>query len=259
MFGDTFTLMREGQAWIEGRYEGLYPLPFVMVMSILARLRVEVVIIGVLVASVILCVVLLKREALLWIMYLPILETLALGQLSIIWLFLMRVGTGLSFALMTLKPQLFFFAIPVLAARREMWRPFGMWCGALYFPALVVRPTWPVEWLQHIFDDSRITGGTSASLWPVPILAFVFASVLLLTRRYSWRSIFTSFNPVLRPYDYTIWAGSNRWLIPLSWVLGLTMAGVQAAWPMAFVGIAATLLDKHRIESWQRVRSPQAS
>jgi len=148
-------------------------------------------------------------------------------------------------------------AIPAIAARREVWRSFGVAVALLYIPSLVVRPMWLIEWLQHIFRDTRFNDGMSASLWAVPLLAFSCAAALLLTRRYSWLVIFTTYNPAFRPYDYALLAGNSRWMILMSWIIFGIMAllGMRAAWPMALLGIAAAMLENEPSKQSHLTRS----
>jgi hypothetical protein len=237
MFSDLQAFIESGEAWQQGIYASLYPLPFVMVWSLLARLPFPILATMIVGLSVAILVTLFKRRALLWIGYIPILESLAAGQLSLVWLWLLARSTPLTLALLTLKPHLFPLAIPALIERPALRKPFAVWCAAIYLPAFVARPAWPVEWLTQVFGDGRVTGGTSASLWPVAWLIPLVVVTLCLIHRMNYKTIFTAFNPAMRAYDYTMLAGSSAWLIPASWLALAGMWAVGAAWPMAGVGI----------------------
>jgi hypothetical protein len=265
MFSDLQSFIESGEAWQQGIYASLYPLPFVMAWSLLARLPFPILAAMIVGLSVVVLVTLFKRRALLWIGYVPILESLATGQLSLVWLWLLTRSTPLTLALLTLKPHLFPLAIPALIGKPEIRKPFAAWCIAIYLPAFIARPAWPAEWLSKVFGDGRVTGGTSASLWPVAWLVPIVAVGLWLVHRLNWRTICTSFNPAMRAYDYTMLAGSSAWLIPASWLALAGMWAASAAWPMAGLGIvyAFTVLSKDKksigVRLWRRVLSPQAN
>ena len=256
MFGDYLDFYRYGLALRSGEYIAPYPLPAVWGLALVSLAPPLVGLIGLSLLSVVILVYLFRREALLWLWYIPILETFAQGQLSMLWLWLLQRGSAWGYALLTLKPHLFPLALPALAARRDLWRPFALWCVALYAPAFVLRPAWLSEWTARVFSghDGRITAGTTSSLWSVPILALAVAIVLIVARRVEWRTIFTAYNPIIRAYDYTLIAGMSCWLIPLSWgAFGLTQM-TQAAWPMALVGVGtAGLMHKASSATGPRV------
>jgi len=257
MFGDLQAFLDGGRALLDGRYSSYYPLPIVVFFAILSFLPAPLLILLILILSSIILVSLFKRQALLWLLFVPTLETLALGQLSIIWLWLLNRATPLSLALLTLKPHLFPLAIPILADRPILRRPFLIWCAVIYLPSLILRPTWPAEWIAQIFGDGRITHGTSASLWSMIWLIPIAAVALLLAVRADWRGkwtvLVTAINPAMRAYDYTLLSGKLPLLIPISWLAFGAMWIVGAAWPMAFIGIAAGLAS-HPLPG--RLRNP---
>lgn len=257
MFGDLMAFIESGRLWQQGIYSSLYPLPFVMIWSVLARLPFPVLVALTGILALVILVALFKRRALLWIWYMPVLETLVLGQLSLVWLWLLMRATPLTLALLTLKPHLFPLAIPALAERSELRKPFLAWCVAIYLPAFIVRPAWPAEWLAQVFSDQRIVHGTSASLWPVAWLIPFVAVALWAVRRLNWKMMFTTLNPAMRPYDYTVLIGGSAWLVPASWVLWVAMWAVGASWPMAGLGIVYAVLERNRGE-WRMIRAREA-
>jgi hypothetical protein len=82
----------------------------------------------------------------------------------------------------------------------------------------------------------------------VPVLAFALIAAMLILRRFDWRIIATSLNPMLRAYDYSMIAGSTLWLIPASWLCLALMWQVGAAWPMALIGISLLQFGQHSLQ-----------
>jgi hypothetical protein len=186
--------------------------------------------------SLALLIALFRRRAMLWILYVPVLQTLYLGNLDIIGLWLLQHESAVSLALLTLKPQIAVFAIPSLVRRRDLWRPFAFWCATLYGPVTIARPSWVSEWLRQM-DDGRLWAGTSASLWVVPALAVAFALAMLITRSWHWLAALSALNPTLRSYDYTMLAGAHWTIVPISWAASILSNLLQSGSPMALVGV----------------------
>lgn len=249
IFGDLQAFLDSGQALHAGRYDSLYPYPLVIVFFFISWIPLEWAAALVLGASLAGLVALTGRRALVWILYLPILETFALGQLSIFWLWCWRKATPWSLALLTLKPQLAIFALPYLLTHREVRRAWLEWCALIYIPISITRPLWVLEWAQRIIGggDGRISAGTGASLWAVDwVIPLMLVCVILASRRggLAW-----ALNPALRPYDFTLLTGRGGLvLIPLSWLAGLGMNAMSAAWPMALLCLYAGARDYGRIE-----------
>ena len=268
IFGDLQAFVDSGNALLNGQYISQYPLPAVIIFALFALLPAPALLAFVLGSSVVLLVSMFKRRALAWIFFAPVLQTLALGQLTIFWLWLLRRASPLSLALLTLKPQLAILALPLLARRRELWRPFALWMAVIYVPTTLLRPSWPIEWIQQI-NDGRLNG-TSSSLWTVPVLALGFALFVVWTYRKTlrrvkpvrialgavgrsaWPSLATVLNPAIRAYDYAMLTGLSLypekrgmlWLIPLSWIAVAAMWLTESAWPMAIVGVGALVLNR---------------
>lgn len=256
---DLIDLFKYGQLLLQGQYFPRYPLPAVGLFALLSLIPIQLAFVLILCLSLVALVSLFKRRAVLWAMFAPITQCLIQGQVDVLCFWLMMHASPVSLALLTLKPQLFIFALPVLLKRREMWKPFIAWCLLLWGAPTLIYPQWIGQWLAGA-NDGRLQG-TSASLWPVPLLALALIVFMLITRRYPWRVIVSSLNPLLRPYDYTMLAGQSLLLIPASWLCVWLMWRVYAAWPMALISIA--LLPKSMNESaritWRRIRSRSIS
>lgn len=234
--GDLDDFIRFGTALLNGTYLPRYPLPTQGIFVVLALLPRPIDIALIVAGSLLALLHIFKRRAPLWCMYAPILQGLVTGNLDVLALWLMVRASPVSLALLTLKPQLFLFALPVLLRRREMLKPFVLWCALLWGLPTLIYPQWIGQFISGA-SDGRIEGGTSASLWPVPLLALALIAFMLIARRFDWRVIVSSLNPLLRPYDYTMLAGASLWLIPLSWLCVWLMWQVYAAWPMALVSL----------------------
>jgi hypothetical protein len=235
MFGDLDDFRLYGALFLAGTYFPRYPLPIYGWFVVLALLPRDLALAGLIALSLLALVVIFKRRAVLWLLYVPVLQTLALGNLDVLFLALLRHGSPVALALLTLKPQLFLFALPDLWRRREMWRPFALWCVLLWLPPTLLFPQWIGMFIGG--GDDRIVKGTSASLWPVPLLALALIVFMLVARRLRWEVIASALNPLLRAYDYTILAGRSIWLVPASWAAWLLMWQAGAAWPMALTAL----------------------
>lgn len=247
--GDLDDFIRFGQALLNGTYLPRYPLPtqgFFVVLALLSRPVDIALIVGL---SFLALLHIFKRRAPLWCMYAPILQGLVTGNLDVLALWLLVRASPVSLALLTLKPQLFLFALPVLIQRREIWKPFALWTALLWIPPTLIYPQWIGQFITGA-SDGRIEGGTSASLWPVPLLALALIVFMLIARRVEWCVIVSSLNPLLRSYDYTMLAGASLWLIPASWLCVWLMWQVYAAWPMALLGVVLVYINHpHRYPS----------
>jgi hypothetical protein len=243
--GDIDDFISYGLQFLSGHYNPRYPLPMQGVFVFFALLPRPVVIALIIGLSLLALLNIFKRRALLWMLYAPILECLAAGNLDVIALWLLvrasdkerTISSPVSLALLTLKPQLFLFALPMLYRRRELWKPFAAWCVLLWGLPTLLYPQWIGEFIRGA-SDGRIEQGTSASLWPVPLLALALIVYMAVSRRWQWRVIASSLNPLLRAYDYTMLAGASLWLIPVSWLCVALMWQVGAAWPMALIGVS---------------------
>lgn len=241
---DFNALYDSGIALWHGQYTGLYPLPANGLFALLALLPRQSAFALAMFVGLTLFVVTFKRQALLWMFFQPILASLWLGQLDLIWLWLLRQASPVSLALLTLKPQLFPLALPALLSDRSKWRPFALACLGLYGSATIIRPTWPLEWLRQC-NDGRLDWVGSTTILAQPMIGIVLLLVASVLMRLDWRAVFWSCNPTLRWYDFTLLAGGSLWLIPLSWLAwGLTQMVYGNPWPVALLGLADLVLRR---------------
>lgn len=238
MFTDYAAFMDIGDALWRGQYTGLYPLPAVGLFALWSLIPRGLGLVLWSALSALALVAVLKRKALMWIFFMPILQVFALGQMDIWYLWLASLKRPIAWALMTLKPQLFLFALPALIADRAAWRPFMLWCAALYLPVTIIRPTWIVVWL-HAMDDGRVIEHSSMTLLYAPVTAiFAMLMILALTKSLDYGRVIASFNPFLRQYDLTMLAGCvTAWAIPLSWLTYLMSNKLLLPWPVALLGL----------------------
>ena len=245
MGADFAQLYQSGDDLWRGQYTGLYPLPTNGLFALLALLPYRVAITLITFAGLALFVAMFRRRSFVWLLFQPVVSTLMLGQIDLIWLWLLRHGSPVALALMTLKPQLFPLAIPALLADRAKWRPFALACLMLYGPVTIIRPSWPMEWLRACNDGRLEWYGSTTILWN-PLIGFVALLAVAALVRLDWRAVFWACNPTLRWYDFTMLAGGSLWLIPLSWVLFVATQGLGGnPGPIAFLGIADLLLMRY--------------
>lgn len=230
-----------------GQYTGIYPLPMNGLFALLALLPRPVALALLMFLGLALFVAAFRRQALLWIFFQPVLAGLWLGQIDLIFLWLLRWGSPVALALATLKPQLFPLALPTLLADRAKWKPFGLACLALYGPVTLVRPSWPVEWLRQC-DDGRLGWTGSSTILSSPLVGFAALLATSALIRLDWRSVFWSANPTIRWYDFTLLAGGSVWLIPVSWVLwGTTQLVAGNPSPVAALGLVDLALRRRGV------------
>ena len=244
MGSDFNEAMRIGLAFWRGEYIGSYPLPMNAIFALLAMLPRWLALALVMFVSLALFVAAFKRQTLLWLFFQPVLAGLWLGQLDLIWLWLLRHASPVSLALLTLKPQLFPLALPALLSDRAKWRPFILTCLALYGPVTIIRPSWPLEWLRNA-NDGRLDWAGSTTILAVPMVGIILLLAASALTRLDWRGIFWTCNPTLRWYDFTLLAGGSLWLIPLSWLAwGMTQIAHSYPWPIALLGLADLMLRR---------------
>lgn len=260
MGADFEQMYQSGLDLWRGQYTGLYPLPINGLFALLALLPYPVALALISFVGLALFVATLRRQALLWIAFQPILAGLWLGQLDLIWLWLLRWSSPVSLALMTLKPQLFPLAIPALLSHREMWRPFALACLGLYGPVTLIRPSWPLEWLR-VANDGRLVWYGSTSVLGNPIVGFAALLAVAALVRLDGRAVFWSCNPTIRWYDFALMAGGSLplgnprglWLIPASWMLFVATQVVGGnPGPVALLGLVDLALRHYEGSTHRR-------
>lgn len=238
MFNDYFVLTSRGADLWHGQYADIYPLSMTGWFALWSLIPSSIGLWLWLGLSILALVATLKRQSLWWIFYFPIIDCLFWAQVDLWFLWLASLRKPIAYALMTLKPQLFLFALPTLIADRAAWRPFALWCAALYLPITIVRPTWMIEWLR-MMDDGRLGDHSATTLIYAPIVIAISALIILaVTHRLNYQVIVSSFNPFLRQYDLTMLAGKvTLWAIPLSWALYWLGHKLFMPWPVALLGL----------------------
>lgn len=203
------------QAWA-GQYAGDYPYPANLLFALLALLPVQLAFVVWAGGNLLAFVHTFKREALVWAAYCPVWICFGTGQIDLIGLWLYRLSTPLSLALLTLKPQLFAFALPALF-KPGLIKPFIRWVCIIYGAALLVRPTWPVEWAAKLTNGHA---GDGISLIGRPVVALSVLLCCVLLGRVSWADVWVALNPnALHIYSLAMLAGGPLLLIPLSFAL----------------------------------------
>ncbi len=242
------------QIWA-GVYTGQHLYPFLVLFAPVSLLPVDLAAAIFFVLMLVSVVFTLKRDSLRWIFFVPLLQSLYLGQLDPLFWLVYRAERPALWALLTLKPQLLIPALPrVFASKRNVLEFLGA-TVALHAPFLILRPTWPLEWIRLIsaYAQNRITriphSTTSASIvfsaWVVPFAALLL--VLVLMRRKNLEGAFFLANPFMFPYDYSLLLGRiSRWIIPLSWLALAAAWKVQAGWPYAVVLAGVLVLETIR-------------
>ncbi len=241
MFSDYAVFYQIGKEFLWGHYSALslYPLPMVFVFALLALFPPEVGLVALLTVSIMILVSLFQWRALWWIWYIPVLQTLALGQVDVIALALLRLNTFWSLALLALKPQLFILAIPALWNDRALLKKTALGVALLYGLPTLIYPQWIEQWLRNVLADDRIVSATNAVLTISPVVVFGVVAGLTLARRWHWVTAATSFNPAIRSYDYALLSGVTTWLIPVSWLAWLAEATFGQWWAMGMCGVVA--------------------
>jgi hypothetical protein len=129
-----------GELW-NGTYVGLYPYPLMALMAPLSRLPLNPLAAICLALMLVALVLSLKRQTLYWIFFVPVLQTLFLGQFDIFFWLAYRSKRPAVWALLTLKPQLLVPALPRILASRRNLLEFVAASAVLHVPFLLVRPS----------------------------------------------------------------------------------------------------------------------
>ncbi len=232
-----------GEVW-RGNYVGQYPFPLIFLLAPITLLPLDVVAVIWLIIIVASFVLVLRRESLYWVFFVPFLQVLFLGQLDPIFWLIYRSKRPWLWALLSLKPQFLLMMLPRIFASRRNVSQFLAGAVALHLPFLLIRPAWPAEWIAFLstYGQNRLTkvpdatssGAIFLSLWIIPFAAALL--ILFLLRRANWEGILFLANPALLPYDYSLLAGRiSKIIIPLSWIALWAAWQVHAGWPYAIL------------------------
>jgi len=254
LFSD-FSLIHKwaGEMWA-GHYTGLYPFPLMVLLAPLSRLPVDVAAGAWFVASLAILVWMLRRSALYWILFVPFLQSTFLGQLDPLFWLIYRSRRPAVWALLSLKPQLLLPALPGIFSSRRNFAEFVAATLALHVPFLLIRPTWPAEWLDFLahyqnrlgeITRSTVSGEIVLSAGVVPYVLLL--AVLVYLRRKNAEAGLFLINPLLLPYDQMLLMGAvSRIAIPLSWLALAAAWRFQAGWPYAVMTLCVLAFETYR-------------
>jgi hypothetical protein len=237
-----------GEMWA-GNYTGLYPFPLMVLLAPISRLPLDTAAVLWIAACLMILVLVLGRSSLYWMLFVPFLQGIFLGQIDPFFLPIYRSKRPAVWALLSLKPQLLLLALPKIFASRRNTVEFTAAALGLHLPFLLLRPRWPLEWLDFIahyqnrvaeITQSTVSGQIVLSWWVLPFAALLIGFVVW--RRKNFEGATFLINPLLLPYDYTLLMGAvSKLIIPISW-LALALAWkVQAGWPyiLMMMGVLA--------------------
>jgi hypothetical protein len=237
-----------------GQYTGLYPFPLMLALAPISRLPVDLAAGLWFVACLVIVVWLLRRTSLYWILFVPFLQCLYLGQLDPLFWLIYRSNRPAMWALLSLKPQLLLPALPAIFSSRRNFVEFAAASIALHLPFLLLRPGWPAEWagfLSHYqnrlgeISRSTVSGEIIFSTGVIPYV-LLLAALVFLRRKNLEASLFL-INPLLLPYDYVLLMGAvSTIVIPLSWIALAAAWKVQAGWPYAVMMLCVLVLETSR-------------
>ncbi|HET6845207.1 MAG TPA: hypothetical protein VFH29_00140, partial [Anaerolineales bacterium] len=198
-----------------GHYTGLYPFPLMVVLAPISLLPIDVAAAVWFVICVGILVWILRRRSLYWILFVPFLQSMFLGQLDPLFWLIYRSKRPAVWALLSLKPQLLLAAVPGILSSRRNFIEFTTAMLVLHVPFLLVRPAWPVEWLDFLshyqnrlgeITRTTVSGELVLSAWVIPF-ALLLAALVFLRRKNLETSLFL-INPLLLPYDYLLLMGA---------------------------------------------------
>ncbi|HEY5901218.1 MAG TPA: hypothetical protein VIU39_01610 [Anaerolineales bacterium] len=253
-FSDFALIYQWAQRLWSGEYTGLYPYPLMVLFAPVTLLPIDVAAALWLATILVIFVVSLKRESLYWIFFVPALQLLYLGQLDPLFWLAWRARRPALWSLLTLKPQLLPLALPQILSSKRNALEFTAATLALHLPFLILRPSWPTEWVAYLSKyGNRLTIVPLATVTAPIILSwlvFPFAVCLLLlyvSRHANLTGILFLANPVFVPYNYFLLAGAvSRIAIPLSWLAAWAGWEVKAGWPYAIMLLATLAFETAR-------------
>ena len=164
-------------------------------------------------------------------------------------------GTGL--ALITLKPQLAIFIVPLKLAqwyRAGDWRNirrFVLAAGYLWTLPVLLFPKWPQEWLQSMpklsersLGAASLAGLDFGAWWAVLLLACMLGVVVwLIAKRRAEFHLPMIFAPSLWASDYLTTMQSASWL---TWLAGWVFALTGFSWMFALMPLVIETERKSR-------------
>ena len=237
-----------------GHYTGLYPFPLMLALAPISRLPVDVAAGVWFIACLGILVWILRRSSLYWILFVPFLQSMFLGQLDPLFWLIYRSKRPAVWALLSLKPQLLLPALPGIFSSRRNFVEFAAASLALHVPFLLLRPSWPAEWLRFLssyqnrlgeITRTTVSGEIVFSAGVIPYALLLIALVYL--RRKNLEASLFLINPLLLPYDYLLLMGAvSKIVIPLSWLALAAAWKFQAGWPYALMMICVLAFEAVR-------------
>ena len=256
-FSDFAVIHRwAGLAW-QGIYVGQYPYPLMALLAPISLAPVDIAAAVCLGLAILALVIALKREALYWVFFVPVLQTLFLGQLDVFFWLIYRSNRPAVWALLSLKPQFLLPTLPRIFASKRNLGEFLAALTVLHVPFLLIRPSWPIEWIGFLagYGQNRLTrvpaptasGAILQSAWILPFAAAIF--ILVFLRRKNLEHALFLANPGLMPYDYSLLTGGvSKLVILLSWLALWAAWQARAGWPYSLmllaVMVVATIREK---------------
>jgi hypothetical protein len=211
LFYDFYVIYDWAQKlFMDNTYIGYYPYPFYMLFGWLTYIPREIAAIVWVSISIIILVAVMKRKAILYLFYYPLIFHVYYNQTSMIFWGLFIIGSPLSIAFMTLKPQLFLLTIPKLiqwfrTEPNKFYRTI-IYIIFIQLPFLLMRPMWPIEFINNQFTGLRIKE-VSPSLWAMPFLLVIWIVIVYtirnwLTKNDLWAVAILPINPFIKFYDF---------------------------------------------------------
>lgn len=260
-FSDFAVMYRwAGEIW-KGGYIGLYPYPLMVLLAPLSLIPINIVAGLWLVSMLLILVFALKRESLYWIFFIPFLQALYLGQIDPLFWLAYRSKRPAVWALLSLKPQLLILVLPRIFTEKRKFLEFSASLALLHVPFLLIRPAWPLEWVNFLptyqnrlanMSSITVSENIILSIWALPLI--VSLVLLVWFRRKNLDAAFFLVNPLLLPYDYSLLMGNvSKMIIPLSWLaLGIAWQ-VGSGWPYMIMLMGVLLFETIRE---QRAKTP---
>lgn len=197
-------------------------------------------------------VVVCKRAAVWFVLYVPVLQVFWLGQIDLILLPAIVVANGGAMALLTLKPQLIWFYLPIWFIVSP-WRErsvFLIVSAIMWGASFLAWPGWIVEFLrttrplsQAAYASPSLWGGGWLP-WQIAILLGIF---LVYITRNKWSATMTA-NPAIISYDLVVLLPYARWwLVPVSWATQWASNLVGSAWPHVMLSLLVAIFGKQDI------------
>jgi hypothetical protein len=277
MFRDWYIFYSAGRAILDGAspygvVDYFNPIQAAWLLAPSTFLPFEIWV-AVMIALSFLAVILLCRKNSHWtLLSFPFVFGMIMGSLDLFLWVPARLLGGVGLALITLKPQLAVFLVPLqLAAwwREDRKRPilaFLISAGVLWGIPILIQPGWIGEWLGSLpSPETRLIGaatlagfGALTGGWFFYTAAFLGVVLALLLLKKDDYYLAASFSPAFWPSDWIIAAEYISWrFVILSWLLiptGIGLNGAQFYFLLGFLVWGERNSDQ--IKAWLKERFP---